>query len=261
LADFFRLYVAHFEQLNKDIVAKLLPHPQWGPLIAGMSQEVRDEQNRVSLDFMRTAFVDGDWEPLLESMRDQGAQYAQMGFSFASWYEILGPFRHYLVPIMVRELMSDPARLATALQAMSLYIDVAMSVIGDQYIDSKEELIHNQKFYTRSLVEANVDALTATDRFGIITDVNKQMEVLAGCSRDELIGSLFSSHFTDLARAAALITQAVSTGKVTDYDLTVHSRDGKTTEVAYNATTFSSRDRTLAGVFAAARDLTRYIRR
>ena len=261
LRDFFQLYVAHFDQLNKDLIAQLLPHPQWGPIITGMSPAVRDEQNRLSLDFMRTALVDGDWEPLLGNMRDQGAQYAEMGFSFASWYEIIGPLRHYLVPIMVRELVSDPARLARALQAMSLYLDVAMSIIGDQYIDSKEELIHNQKFYTRSLVEANGDALTATDRFGIVTDVNKAMEVLAGRTRDELIGSPFSSHFTDPARAAALINQAASTGKVTDYDLTVRSKDGKTTVVAYNATTFHSRDRTLVGVFAAARDLTRYSRR
>jgi signal transduction histidine kinase/DNA-binding response OmpR family regulator len=44
--------------------------------------------------------------------------------------------------------------------------------------------------------------------------------------------------------------------KVTNYELTARARDGKTTVVSYNATTFYDRDRTLQGVFAAARDVT-----
>ena len=49
---------------------------------------------------------------------------------------------------------------------------------------------------------------------------------------------------------------ALSEKKVTDYELTARSRDGKETEVSYNATTFYDRDRRLQGVFAAARDVT-----
>src|SRR5215211_2029514 len=47
----------------------------------------------------------------------------------------------------------------------------------------------DQQFYTRSLIESNIDALMTTDPRGIITDVNKQMEALTGCTRDELIGA------------------------------------------------------------------------
>ena len=42
-----------------------------------------------------------------------------------------------------------------------------------------------------------------TDPAGIITDVNKQMEALTGCTRDELIGAPFKSYFTDPERAEA----------------------------------------------------------
>jgi signal transduction histidine kinase/DNA-binding response OmpR family regulator len=45
-------------------------------------------------------------------------------------------------------------------------------------------------------------------------------------------------------------------GRVTNYELTARARDGKETVVSYNATTFYDRDRTLQGVFAAARDVT-----
>ena len=119
-----------------------------------------------------------------------------------------------------------------------------------------DQRLRDQQFYTRSLIESNVDALMATDPSGIITDVNKQMEALTGCTRDELIGAPFKDYFTDPERAEAGIKLVLSEKKVTDYELTACARDGKQTVVSYNATTFYDRNRTLQGVFAAARDVT-----
>jgi PAS domain S-box-containing protein len=99
-----------------------------------------------------------------------------------------------------------------------------------------------------------------TDPSGIITDVNKQMEALTGCTRDELIGAPFKNYFTDPERAEAGIKRVLSEKKVTDYELTARARDGKETVVSYNATTFYDRDRRLQGVFAAARDVTEHKR-
>src|SRR3954447_17716150 len=119
-----------------------------------------------------------------------------------------------------------------------------------------DQRLRDQQFYTRSLIESNVDALMTTNPAGIITDVNKQMEALTGCTRDELIGAPFKNYFTDPERAEAGIKRVLSEKKVTDYELTACARDGKHTVVSYNATTFYDRDRTLQGVFAAARDVT-----
>ena len=119
-----------------------------------------------------------------------------------------------------------------------------------------DQRLRDQQFYTRSLIESNIDALMTTDPSGIITDVNKQMEALTGCTRDELIGAPFKDYFTDPARAEAAIKLVLSEKKVTDYELTARARDGKQTVVSYNATTFYDRGRTLQGVFAAARDVT-----
>jgi PAS domain S-box-containing protein len=119
-----------------------------------------------------------------------------------------------------------------------------------------DQRVRDQQFYTRSLIESNIDALIATDPRGIITDVNKQMEALTGCTRDELIGAPFKDYFTDPDRAEAGIKLVLGESKLTDYELTARARDGKETVVSYNATTFHDRDRKLQGVFAAARDVT-----
>jgi PAS domain S-box-containing protein len=116
--------------------------------------------------------------------------------------------------------------------------------------------LRDHQFYTRSLFESNIDAIMTTDPSGIITDVNKQMEVLTGCTRDELIGAPFKNYFTDPDGAETSIKQVLREKKATNYELTARARDGKETVVSFNATTFYDRDRKLQGVFAAARDVT-----
>ncbi|HEX6187556.1 MAG TPA: PAS domain S-box protein [Pyrinomonadaceae bacterium] len=119
-----------------------------------------------------------------------------------------------------------------------------------------DQRLRDQQFYTRSLIESNTDALMTTDASGIITDVNKQMEALTDCTRDELIGAPFKNYFTDPERAEAGIKLVLGVKKLTDYELTARARNGRTTEVSCNATTFYDRDRKLQGVFASARDVT-----
>ena len=119
-----------------------------------------------------------------------------------------------------------------------------------------DQRLRDQQFYTRSLIESNVDALIMTDPAGIITDVNKQMEVLTGCTRDELIGAPFKTCFTDPERAEAGVKQVLLDKKVSNFELTTLSREGIETAVSCNATTLYDRERRLIGVFAAARDIT-----
>jgi PAS domain S-box-containing protein len=116
--------------------------------------------------------------------------------------------------------------------------------------------LRDHQFYTRSLFESNIDALMTTDAPGLITDVNKQMEALTGCTRDELIGAPFKDFFTEPERAEAGLRLALSKRKVTDYELTARDKDGNETVVSYNATTFYDRDRRLQGVVAAVREIT-----
>ena len=119
-----------------------------------------------------------------------------------------------------------------------------------------DQQLRDQQFYTRSLIESNIDALMMTDPRGIISDVNQQMMALTGCTRDELIGAPCKNFFTDPVRADAAIRRVLTENKVSNYELTVCARNGEETVVSYNAATFHDRDRKLQGVFAAARDVT-----
>ena len=119
-----------------------------------------------------------------------------------------------------------------------------------------EQELRNQQFYSRSLIESNIDALMTTDPVGIITDVNQQMEALTGCTREELIGTPFKQCFTDPSRAEEGVKLVLRDSKVTNYELTARAKSGHETVVSYNAAIFFDREGKLLGVFAAARDVT-----
>ena len=150
--------------------------------------------------------------------------------------------------------------LRDAREAIIGYLLIGTDNTARQQVEEErkklDQRLRDQQFYTRSLIESNIDALMTTDPKGIITDVNKQTEFLTGCTRDELIGAPFKNYFTDPSCAEAGINRVLTEGKVTNYELTARARNGVLTTVSYNATTFHDRDRRLQGVFAAARDVT-----
>ena len=119
-----------------------------------------------------------------------------------------------------------------------------------------DQRLRDQQFYTRSLIESNIDALMTTNPKGVITDVNQQMIALTGRTREALIGSPCRNFFTDPVRADAAIRRVLNENKLSNYELTVRARDGTETVVSYNAATFHDREQRLQGVFAAARDVT-----
>ncbi len=119
-----------------------------------------------------------------------------------------------------------------------------------------DQRLRDQQFFSRSLIESNIDALMTTDPQGIISDVNQQMVSLIGRPRGELLGTPFKNYFTDPQRAEAAIKQVLAEKKVTDYELTANGKHDVETVVSYNATTYYDQHGKLQGVFGAARDIT-----
>jgi PAS domain S-box-containing protein len=110
--------------------------------------------------------------------------------------------------------------------------------------------------YARSLIEASLDPLVTINPEGKITDVNEATVKVTGLARDKLIGTDFSDYFTEPAKAREGYQQVFSKGFVTDYPLTIRHKNGRLTDVLYNASVYRDARGNVLGVFAAARDVT-----
>jgi PAS domain S-box-containing protein len=138
----------------------------------------------------------------------------------------------------------------------SVYKDVAGNVLG-VFAAARDVTAQKQASqYARSLIEASLDPLVTISPDGKITDVNEATIKVTGISREGLIGTDFSNYFTEPEKAREGYRQVFAKGFVTDYPLTIRHKDGRLTDVLYNASVFKNVVGNVLGVFAAARDVT-----
>ncbi|MDD5630616.1 MAG: response regulator [Methylococcales bacterium] len=110
--------------------------------------------------------------------------------------------------------------------------------------------------YARSLLEASLDPLVTIGVNGKIMDVNAATEKVTGVTRDQLMGSDFCDYFTEPDTARSGYQQVFSKGFVIDYPLAIRHASGNITDVLYNASVYRDSQGEVAGIFAAARDIT-----
>ena len=119
-----------------------------------------------------------------------------------------------------------------------------------------EEVLRNVGAYNRSLIEVSLDPLVTISPDGKITDVNDATIQATGLPRSLLIGSDFSVYFTEPDKARAGYQEVFAKGFVADYPLCLRHVSGRTRDVLYNASVYRNARGEVAGVFAAARDIT-----
>lgn len=138
----------------------------------------------------------------------------------------------------------------------SVYKDAAGRVIG-VFAAARDVTAQKQASqYARSLIEASLDPLVTISPEGKITDVNEASAQVTGIAREKLIGTDFSDYFTEPEKAREGYKRVFEKGSVTDYPLTIRHRDGRHTDVLYNASVYRDARGNVLGVFAAARDVT-----
>jgi PAS domain S-box-containing protein len=121
---------------------------------------------------------------------------------------------------------------------------------------NKKEDIRKISHYNRELIEASVDPLVTIGADGKIQDVNKATENATGYKKKEMVGKDFAEYFTEPDKARAGYKIVFKNGKVKDYALSIKHKNGRATHVLYNAAVYRDEKGTIAGVFAAARDVT-----
>ncbi|KKU78355.1 MAG: Signal Transduction Histidine Kinase (STHK) with CheB and CheR activity, partial [Parcubacteria group bacterium GW2011_GWA2_47_7] len=110
--------------------------------------------------------------------------------------------------------------------------------------------------YSRSLIEASLDPLLTINAKGKIMDVNKALTKVTGFSRKKLIGTDFARYFTQPSKARLGHAIAFKLGFVENYPLIMKHKNGKLTDVLYNASVYRDDKDKIMGVFAAARNVT-----
>jgi len=156
-------------------------------------------------------------------------------------------------PLTIRH---KDGRLSDVLYNASVYKDARGNVLG-VFAAARDVTAQKQASqYARSLLEASVDPLVTISPEGKITDVNEATVKVTGVARDGLIGTDFSIYFTEADKAQEGYKEVFDKGFVTDYPLTIRHRNGKLTDVLYNASVYKNSGGSVLGVFAAARDVT-----
>jgi len=137
--------------------------------------------------------------------------------------------------------------------ASTIARDITVEVSARRQV---EEKLAAASQYARSLIESSLDPLVTISADGKITDGNAATIQITGVPREQLIGTDFSNYFTEPEKARDGYQQVFAKGFVTDYPLTIRHRDGRLTDVLYNASVYKDTRGNVLGVFAAARDVT-----
>jgi len=152
-------------------------------------------------------------------------------------------------------IRKDGSRFPAVVSVTALR-DAENAIIGYLLIATDNTARSQASQYARSLLEASLDPLLTISPDGKITDVNEGSLKLTGVAREKLIGTDFSDYFTEPTKAREGYQQVFAKGFVTDYPLTIRHKDGRLTDVLYNASVYKDTVGNVLGVFAAARDIT-----
>jgi PAS domain S-box-containing protein len=116
-----------------------------------------------------------------------------------------------------------------------------------------EDKVYFAFLYARSLIETSLDPLVTISADGKITDVNEATVLVTGVPREQLIGSDFSGYFTDSDKARNGYREVFEKGFVKDYLLTIRHKNGRLTDVLYNASVYHDEQGNVGGICSGAR--------
>lgn len=146
--------------------------------------------------------------------------------------------------------------LSIFLLKVTLKISKDIDHIHQELLQAKEKL-QNSLFYNRGLIEATLDPLVTISKDGKITDVNHATEIVTGIPREQLIGTDFANYVTEPKLAKKGFEKVLEKGFIEDYELVIQDGSGNKRNVLYNATLYKDAVGHVAGIFAAARDITK----
>ena len=142
----WEVYERHYDEIMAVTMAAAEADSALKNLLTQIPADQMEADQLKSRRQTESAMRDGDWEPLLNDIKEQGGHYARMGLPFQSWFAIVTAFQKPIVAKLFEAYARDPARLQSILIALNKYLfDVTMARIGETYLDTREHVIKQQQ--------------------------------------------------------------------------------------------------------------------
>jgi PAS domain S-box-containing protein len=214
LQAYWKVYESHHDGITAQLRQIASQHPEFKQLLQDTAIQASVEEQTRQYEIQRDAVLHGKWELYLQNLQQQGMNYARAGLSFRAWFELIRSYRTCVLPRLV-DAYGRSETLLSAIEGMDILIDIALSAIGEAYLETKEQLIRQQEETVqeavrqqqsgrqfRKLMEAAPDGMVIVDEQGIIVMINAQTEALFGYTRDEFLGKpveiLVPARFRDI---------------------------------------------------------------
>jgi len=119
-----------------------------------------------------------------------------------------------------------------------------------------EEAIQESEIKYRSIFESFQDIYYRTDNKGIITEISPSVFQISGYEPNELIGKPVTDVYEDPVERVNLLRALKESGKVTDYELKLLTKDKKVRTGSLNSHVIVERDGEISSVEGVLRDIT-----
>jgi rsbT co-antagonist protein RsbR len=140
------VYERHYDAITAVTMAAALADPALKQILAQVTPAQMEADQIKSRRQTESAMRNGEWQPLLDDIREQGGHYARMGLPFQSWFTIVTAAQKVIVEKLFEAYGKDPVRLRTILLALNKwFFDITLARIGETYLDTREQVIKQQQ--------------------------------------------------------------------------------------------------------------------
>lgn len=278
---YYTVYEKYADVFSEKATEDLKDHPVFGKLIRDIPKEVSVARDKLSRELQKDAILNDNWVPYIEYQIEQGIAYAKMGLNFKSWYEVIVLVKNYIRPLLHKEYVNG-TELLSSLNGMNRFMDIAMGIIGEAYLQEKQETILEDREKIKKLneelerkviertaqLESNIQKLNEYKHFfynsndfscianveGYFEILNPNFEKLLGYSEKELLENQFLNfiHPDDIA-ATLLEIEKLKTGALTiNFVNRYRKKDGSYLWFDWNTTP----DPVTGKLYAIAREIT-----
>jgi PAS domain S-box-containing protein len=185
LKKYFEFNKRYYDIVNKELTARLVDHPLWGPLIKLRTPEENRAQNEISLELQRAAIYEGKWKAYGENLIAQGKVYARMNVRYADWYSIIRMYKDYLLPHIKKDFANSVDDAVDFINGLSKFIDYAMYGIAEAYFQEKNAIIRENEERFRAIFENSADHIFLVDEKGTILMINHTVKELR---KEDVVG-------------------------------------------------------------------------